>query len=101
VYAGLVLLAARVQPLRGPVAVAVSTLAVAALFSPLRRRVQRAVDKRFNRVRYDADLTVAAFATRLRDAVDLDTVRAELLGVVDSAVQPAHISIWTAGRGPE
>jgi hypothetical protein len=100
VYAGLVILAG-VLGFSTPPAVAIGTLAAAALFSPLRQRVQRAVDKRFNRVRYDAELTVAAFATRLRDAVDLDTVRAELLGVVDSAVQPAHISIWTAGRGPE
>ena len=96
VYAGLVILAG-VLGFSTPPAVAVATLAAAALFSPLRRRVQRAVDKRFNRVRYDAELTVAAFATRLRDAVDLDTVRAELLGVVDSAVQPAHLSVWTAG----
>jgi hypothetical protein len=101
VYAALVIVATGVLKVSTPPAVAVATLAAAALFSPLRRRVQRAVDKRFNRVRYDAELTVAAFATRLRDAVDLDTVRAELLGVVDSAVQPAHISIWTAGRGPE
>jgi len=96
VYAGLVILAG-VLGFSTPPAVAVATLAAAALFSPLRRRVQRAVDKRFNRVRYDAELTVATFATRLRDAVDLDTVRAELLGVVDSAVQPAHLSVWTAG----
>jgi MFS family permease len=96
VYAGLVILAG-VLGFSTPPAVAIATLAAAALFSSLRRRVQRAVDKRFNRVRYDAELTVAAFATRLRDAVDLDTVRAELLGVVDSAVQPAHLSIWTAG----
>jgi hypothetical protein len=96
VYAGLVILAG-VLGFSTPPAVAIATLAAAALFSPLRRRVQRAVDKRFNRVRYDAELTVAAFATRLRDAVDLDTVRAELLGVVDSAVQPAHLSVWTAG----
>jgi hypothetical protein len=97
VYAGLVILAG-VLGFSTPPAVAVATLAAVALFSPLRRRVQRAVDKRFNRVRYDAELTVAAFATRLRDAVDLDTVRAELLGVVDSAVQPAHLSVWTAGE---
>ena len=97
VYAGLVILAG-VLGFSTPPAVAIATLAAAALFSPLRRRVQRAVDKRFNRVRYDAELTVAAFATRLRDAVDLDTVRAELLGVVDSAVQPAHLSVWTAGE---
>ena len=97
VYAGLVILAG-VLGFSTPPTVAIATLAAAALFSPLRRRVQRAVDKRFNRVRYDAELTVAAFATRLKDAVDLDTVRAELLGVVDSAVQPAHLSVWTAGE---
>jgi hypothetical protein len=62
--------------------------------------VQRIVDRRFNRVRYDADQTVAAFASRLRDAVDLDTVRADLLAVVNSAVEPAHISVWTAGDRP-
>jgi len=98
VYTGLVILAG-VLGFSTPPAVAIATLAAAALFSPLRRRVQRAVDKRFNRVRYDAELTAAAFAARLRDAVDLDTVRAELRQTVDSAVQPAHISIWTAGGG--
>ena len=96
VYTGLVILAG-VLGFSTPPAVAIATLAAAALFSPLRRRVQHAVDKRFNRVRYDAELTAAAFAARLRDAVDLDSVRAELRQTVDSAVQPAHISIWTAG----
>jgi hypothetical protein len=100
VYAGLVILATQVFQARTPVAVAASTLAAAALFSPLRRRVQRVVDRRFNRVRYDADQTVAALATRLRDAVDLDTVRTDLLTVVNSAVEPAHISVWIAGGGP-
>ena len=98
VYTGLVILAG-VLGFSTPPAVAIATLAAAALFSPLRRRVQHAVDKRFNRVRYDDELTAAAFAARLRDAVDLDTVRAELRQTVDSAVQPAHISIWTAGGG--
>jgi hypothetical protein len=98
VYAGLVILAG-VLGFSTPPAVAIATLAAAALFSPLRRRVQHAVDKRFNRVRYDAELTAAAFAARLRDALDLDTVRADLQQTVDSAVQPAHISIWTAGGG--
>jgi len=99
VYTGLVILAG-VLGFSTPPAVAIATLAAAALFSPVRQRVQRAVDKRFNRVHYDAELTVAAFATRLRDAVDLDTVRAELQQTVDGAVQPAHIWIWTPGRGP-
>jgi len=100
VYTGLVLLATQVFRFRTPVAVAGATLVAAALFSPLRRRVQQLVDRRFNRVRYDADQTVAAFAARVRDAVDLDTVRADLLAAVNSAVEPAHISVWIAGQGP-
>ena len=96
VYAGLVLLATQVLRLHTPVAVAASTLAAAALFSPLRRRVQRAVDRRFNRVRYDADQTVAAFAARLKDAVDLDSVQDDLASVVTKALEPAHVSVWTA-----
>jgi hypothetical protein len=99
VYAGVVLLATRVLSVTSPVAVAASTLAAAALFSPLRRRVQRAVDHRFNRARYDADKTVAAFAARLQDAVDLDTVRADLSGVVHRALEPAHVSVWISHRG--
>ena len=70
VYAGIVLLATHVVSINAPVAVAASTLAAAALFNPLRRRVQRAVDRRFNRARYDADQTVAVFAARLKNAVD-------------------------------
>jgi hypothetical protein len=99
-YAGLVLLATQVLSIKSPVAVAASTLAAAALFSPLRGRVQRVVDRRFNRVRYDADQTIAAFAARLRGAVDLDAVRSDLLTVVNTAVEPAHISVWTASGGP-
>jgi len=64
VFAGLVLLASVVLPVKGPVAVAAATLVAAALFNPLRRRVQHAVDRRFNRARYSADLTVAVFASR-------------------------------------
>jgi hypothetical protein len=94
VYAGLVLLATRVLPLTSPVAVAASTLTVAGLFTPLRRRVQQAVDRRFNRARYDADRTIAAFAARLKDAVDLDSVRGDLAGVVHQALEPAHVSVW-------
>ncbi len=100
VYAGLVLVATQVLRFRTPVAVAAATLAAAALFNPLRRRVQQVVDRRFNRVRYDADQTVAAFAGRLREAVDLDSLRADLLAVVDSAVEPAHCSVWIAGHRP-
>jgi hypothetical protein len=97
-YAGLVLLATQVFQIHGTVAVAASTLAAAALFSPLRRRVQQAVDRRFNRARYDADQTVAAFAARLKDAVDLDSIRDDLAGVVHQALQPAHVSVWVSRR---
>ena len=98
VYAGLVLLATQVLRFRTPVAVAAATLAAAALFNPLRQRVQRTVDRRFNRARYDADKTVAAFAARLKDAVDLDTVQADLAGVVHQALEPAHVSVWMSQR---
>jgi hypothetical protein len=99
VYAGLVLLATGVFGVHTPVAVAAATLAAAALFAPVRRRVQRRVDRRFNRARYDADQTVAAFAARLKDAVDLDTVREDLARVVQTALEPAHVSVWTSRRG--
>jgi hypothetical protein len=93
-YAGLVLLATRVLAFSSTIAVAASTLAAAALFNPLRRRVQRVVDRRFNRARYDADQTVAAFAARLKDAVELDSIRDDLAAVVHRALEPAHISMW-------
>jgi hypothetical protein len=93
-YAGLVLLATRVLAFSSTIAVAASTLAAAALFNPLRRRVQRSVDRRFNRARYDADQTVAAFAVRLKDAVDLASVRDDLITVVHKALEPAHVSLW-------
>jgi len=98
VYAGLVLLTTQGFRIQTPAAVAASTLAAAALFSPLRRRVQLSVDRRFNRARYDADQTVAAFAARLKDAVDLDSVRDDLAGVVHQALQPAHVSVWISRR---
>jgi hypothetical protein len=97
-YAGLVLLATRTLSFHTPVAVAVSTLAAAALFNPLRRRVQHAVDRRFNRARYDADQTVAAFAARLKDAVDLDSVRDDLAQVVSRTLEPEHLSVWVSHR---
>ena len=99
VYAGLVLLATEVLQLKSPVAVAGSTLVAAALFSPLRSRVQRTVDQRFNRARYDADQMAAAFAARLKDAVDLDAVQADLASVVQRALEPAHVSVWMKRRG--
>jgi len=91
-----VLLATRVLTVTSPVAVAVATLAAAALFSPLRRRVQHVVDRRFNRARYDAERTVAAFAARLQDAVDLESLRADLLGTVHRTLEPAHVSVWVS-----
>jgi hypothetical protein len=97
VYAGLVLLTTHLLTVSSSAAVAASTLVAAALFNPLRRRVQRAVDRRFNRARYDADQTVAAFATRLKDAVDLDSVRHDLAAIVQQTLEPAHLSVWMTG----
>jgi hypothetical protein len=68
------------------------------LVSPIRLRVQRMVDRRFDRARYDADQTVAAFAARLQDAVDLDAVRDDLASVVQMALEPAHLWVWTSQR---
>jgi hypothetical protein len=99
VYAGIVLLSTDVLSLTSSVAVATSTLVAAALFNPLRRRVQRVVDRRFNRARYDGEQTVAAFAVRLKDAVDLDSVRDDLASVVQKALEPAHVSVWMNERG--
>jgi hypothetical protein len=99
VYAGLVLLATQVLSVKSPVAVAAATLATAALFNPVRRRVQRVVDRRFNRARYDADRTIEAFAARLQDSVDLAAVQADLASVVHRALEPAHVTLWTNHRG--
>jgi hypothetical protein len=93
-YAGLVLLATQVLGLHSTVAVAAATLGAAALFNPLRRRVQRRVDRRFNRARYDADQTVAAFAARLKDTVNMDSVCGDLASVVHQTLEPALVSVW-------
>jgi hypothetical protein len=96
VYAGLVLLATQVLGFASTGAVAASTLAAAALFTPLRRRVQRIVDRRFNRARYDADAAVEAFATRLTGAVALPEVQADLATVIGRTLEPAHLAVWLA-----
>ena len=92
---GIVLLATEVLGFRhSTVAVVAATLAAAALFNPVRRRVPTMVNRRFNRARYDADRIIAAFAARLQDAVDLDAVRADLASSVQQALEPAHVSVW-------
>ena len=93
-YAGAVLGLGRLLPEGSSLVVAAATLAAAALFQPLRRRVQQLVDRRFNRRRYDAVRTVDGFAARLRDQVDLDALHGELLAVVDQTMQPTRASLW-------
>jgi hypothetical protein len=83
-----------VLPVRGSVGIAVAVLAAAALFNPLRRRVQAMVDQRFDRARYSAERVVAQFSVQVRTEVDLDVLGADLLGVVDQVLAPAHLGLW-------
>jgi hypothetical protein len=93
-YAGVVLGLGQLLGRNSSLVVAGATLAVAAAFQPARRRIQHAVDRRFNRRRHDAAQTIEAFSTRLRDEIDLDTLSAELLAVVDQTMQPTQTSMW-------
>jgi hypothetical protein len=99
-YAGVVLGLGRLLPQGSSLVVAAATLTVAAIFQPARRRVQQAVDRRFNRRRYDAARTIDRFSTRLRQQVDLNTLTAELLGVVDQTMQPTQASLWLRPHEP-
>jgi len=93
-YAGVVLGLGRLLGRDSSLAVAGATLMVAGVFQPARHRVQQAVDRRFNRRRYDAAQTIAAFSARLRQQIDLDTLHAELLAVVEQTMQPTRVSLW-------
>jgi hypothetical protein len=102
IYAGSVFgLGQLLSPATGEsaLAVAASTLAVAALFRPARRRIQAVVDRRFNRRKYNTATTIQAFSTHLREQVDLDTLSAELLAVVDQTMEPTRVSLWLRPSG--
>jgi hypothetical protein len=94
VYLGAVVVLRNLLPLQGQIAVAGSTLLVAALFNPLRRRIQNAVDRRFNRSRFDAQVTMEALSRRLSSQVDLSALGRELQQVAHQTMQPETVSVW-------
>ena len=100
VYIGVVTLTTQVLAFPGQVGVAASTLIAAVLFNPARKRVQRVIDRRFNRAHYDAEATVAAFAGRLRESVGLPSMERELAAAVQQAFEPAHVTVWLTGPRP-
>ena len=99
-YAGVVLGLGQLLGRDSSLAVAAATLAVAAVFQPARRRIQAVVDRRFNRRRHDTTRIIEGFGTRLRDQVDLDTLTADLLAVVDQTMQPTQTSLWLRPQAP-
>ena len=107
IYAGLVFIFGTLlhnlfdQGQQNPVVIVASTLVIAALFQPLRHRIQRIIDRRFYRRRYDAAKTVAAFSTTMRQEVDLDQLREELVAVVTETMQPSHVSLWLPPAKPD
>lgn len=96
-FAGAVFLSSRLFPRQSDLGVAASTLAVAALFNPVRRRIQSAVDRRFNRSRYDAARVVDAFGHRLRSEAGIDDLKGELIGAAATTMQPSTASVWLRG----
>lgn len=99
VYLGAVFVLGSLPPLQGEFAVAGSTLLAAALFNPLRRRIQNAVDRRFNRSRFDAQLTMEALSRRLATEVDLSALGLELEHVAQQTMQPSNVSVWVREAG--
>ncbi len=104
VYLGsVVVLQQFLTPILGPrndVAIVASTLTIAALMQPLRRRIQAGIDRRFYRRKYDAARTLAAFSARLRDEVELEVLTGDLLAVVEATLQPGHVSLWVRADKP-
>ncbi|MGH3255814.1 MAG: hypothetical protein ACRDOU_10475 [Streptosporangiaceae bacterium] len=100
VYLRCVALLTKILPFRGSVGIAGAVLAAAAIFNPLRRRVQAMVDRRFDRARYDAERVVTQFSVHLREQVDLDVLGNDLLGVVNHVLAPAHVTLWLSREVP-